>query len=334
MKKEITNNPNIFGCRTIELIPWIIFFTIASIFFLPWAIAFFKSMAEPWQPGYIWNFLLCGISIIYVIAGILFYIANKKSSIEVSDTHLIIKKPVTYPFFRMETIIIPYNEIKSLNPVFWYNGHFKIIITKKAWDGEDWTIKFFWLSDYLGFLNKLQENFAKDDPEDLKQDWKNETYSEEKYWETLYNYKIYRRKPRWFDRIVLIIFAVITLIFIVTIPLSVIVILIIIWDVRKCKSYIEFTNSHVIINSYQWDIFGKKLHLEIPYYEISEIKCFKYFIHRGSMHNTWCNFNIYFKNSEQMESFTVDIYGDFEDIWLIKQILANKNIKFDIHSKR
>ena len=155
-----------------------------------------------------------------------------------------------------------------------------------------------------------------------------EDYIKETYGAKIYDYRIYRRKSRKFDRTILIILAVITLITVVAAPLGIILISIIVWDARKCKSYIEFTQSGIAISDYKGWLFGKHIYIEIPYYEVNEIRCFSY--------NEWgayFNFNIYLKNSEEIKTFTIDQNntGVYED--LIEYILADKNVKLSINFK-
>lgn len=328
MDEKTKNNPNIFGCKTVELIPCIVFWTITLIYFLPWSIEFSE------------HFLLFVVSVVFDVLSILAYIANKRSYIELTDTHLVLRKPSLYPLFHMETISIPYEEIESVyrNLTRWFWLWYCIAITKRVWYDKDWIIKFFWLKDGLMFLSKMNEKILEHKPQDITQedeydedgeDWNEEEYLKEVYGEQLYHYKVYKRTPNRFVRIVFIILAIISLITIAGVPLSLVLILLIIWDIKKCNSYIEFTTSHVIIYDCKWGAFAKNQYLEIPYYEICEIKIFEYF--GQNIDDTNCNFNIYFKNNEKMESFTVEKSGSIVDTYLIEKILADKNIKTEIH---
>ena len=108
------------------------------------------------------------ISLIYYIFS---YVANSKSYIELTGTHMIMDKPIRYPFSSMETIYIPYEEIETVKimPMSSWNTigflWYKVIITKKEefWKAE--IIKFYWL-----------ENAKKLD-EELKKRWVNSCYS-------------------------------------------------------------------------------------------------------------------------------------------------------------
>lgn len=151
---------------------------ITSIYFIffkkPWEEEF-PELSDPTK-------LTLDIKILFLIAfcliitiPILFYITNRKSYIELSDTHMRIKKAKIYPIPKMEIIEIPYEEIESIKiqPTYWsiYSGDFlkhpwgfewyKLILLKKEENWKNKKIKFYWLDDW-NWLNKvLQEIWIK-----------------------------------------------------------------------------------------------------------------------------------------------------------------------------
>lgn len=151
------------------------------------------------------------------------------------------------------------------------------------------------------------------------------------------NYKIYSYK--WIckynklifiiERIFLIILIIISLISVLLIPLWIVLIILLIRDFKKNKSYIEFTQTNIIIKDYQkWKYIEK----EIPYREIEEIKCYSYDANYilPIKHRDNYNFNIYTKDKNAI-LFTIkkQPFETFEEE-LIKKILELNNIKINI----
>ena len=132
------------------------------------------------------------------------------------------------------------------------------------------------------------------------------------------NYRIYSREPIYFIRIILIAMAIFSLIVPIFIIFSIALLFIIIRDFKKCKSYIEFADSGIIIDDYQWWFLWTKLvHLVIPYDDIKE---YKYFNN---------SFIIYTKNKWNVEMFFVEWSNSCnENIEYIKEIFETKNIKW------
>lgn len=155
------------------------------------------------------------------------------------------------------------------------------------------------------------------------------------------NYKIYSNK--WtctynklvfiFERIFLIILIIVSLISIVLIPLGIRLIILFIRDLKKNKSYIEFTPTNITIKDYQkW----KYIDLEIPYNDIEEIKCFVYdanYILPGNHRDNY-NFNIYIKGEKDAKLFTIkkQLFESVEEE-KIKKILELNNVKIYIEEK-
>lgn len=126
------------------------------------------------------------------------------------------------------------------------------------------------------------------------------------------NYKIYSNKGTCkynqiifiIERIFLIILIIASLISVLLIPLGIRLIILFIRDIKKNKSYIEFTPTNINIKDYQkWKYIEK----EIQYENIEEIKCFKYDanIILPVKHRDNYNFNIYTKDGEEPILFTI-----------------------------
>lgn len=117
-----------------------------------------------------------------MFACIFCYIVNNKSYIEITNTHIIVNKPIHYPISRIEKLCIFYKEIWNVvikpiysidyrhsrdtleeinwetivcqwnfTRVFWY----KVIINRNVWPWQTKTIKFYWLDDTNLFVNEL-----------------------------------------------------------------------------------------------------------------------------------------------------------------------------------
>ena len=132
------------------------------------------------------------------------------------------------------------------------------------------------------------------------------------------NHRIYGRKPRLFIRVWLMAIIVFLLITFAFALFSIPFLFILDRDIKRSKSYIEFTALDVIIHDYQWGFLWKKLvHLVIPYDDIKE---YKYFNN---------SFIIYTKNKWNVEMFFVEWSNSCnENIEYIKEIFETKNIKW------
>ena len=139
------------------------------------------------------------------------------------------------------------------------------------------------------------------------------------------------RKPNWFIRICLILMIAISLFSIIFSPLCIIPILLLIQDVKKCKSYIKFTKSSIIIDNYIWWFLNMKhIYQKIPYCEINNCKCFYDEIRRGRSDNSHFDFNIYLKNG-RISTFTVGQNNLVNlDISKTEWFFKKKNVKFCI----
>ena len=141
-----------FRCSIGKELIWIVIFTIVAVFIYSQIRSGNIDVKEPLLDIYDrfgWSineniikffFSICFAWIILWL--ILICIANKRSYIEIRDTRLILKKPIFYPFTKMETLSIPYEEIESIkiNP----KNRNIVTITKKCTVSCDKTIKFFW----------------------------------------------------------------------------------------------------------------------------------------------------------------------------------------------
>ena len=153
------------------------------------------------------------------------------------------------------------------------------------------------------------------------------------------NYRIYSREPIYFIRIILIAMAIFSFIMPIFIIFSIALLFIIIRDFKKCKSYIEFADSGIIIDDYQWwFLWTKHVRLEIPYDEIAECK------RLGS------GFSFYLKNWKNVAMFSVEEPNcGNEDVamflieksdwydrnveYIIKKIFKEKGIKYTYTKK-
>ena len=146
------------------------------------------------------------------------------------------------------------------------------------------------------------------------------------------NYRVYSRKPNWFIRICLILLILIPLFSLIFAPLCTIPILLFVRDVKKCKSYIEFTDFGIIIDDYQWwFIHEKHIYQKIPYSEISSCKCFYDTIRRRARDDSCFKFIIYIKNSKKTSTFTVEQQNLYNlDTSKIKWFFQKNKIKVGI----
>lgn len=113
------------------------------------------------------------------------------------------------------------------------------------------------------------------------------------------NYRIYSREPIYFIRIILIAMAIFSFIMPIFIIFSIALLFIIIRDFKKCKSYIEFADSDIIIDDYQWwflwykVIFTKKEEFwnteTIKFYWLDDAKNFDKELKKRWVNSTWLN---------------------------------------------
>ena len=155
---------------------WILFWLLAYIVFF--VLLFVDSDIWDWLKQLLsWNvknisgeYLIILVVILAVIISLIHYIfsyiANCKSYIELTDTHMIMDKPIRYPFSSMETVYIPYEEIETvkITPMSSWNTSgflwYHVIIVKKEefWNAE--VIKFSWLDNARKFYEELRKRWV------------------------------------------------------------------------------------------------------------------------------------------------------------------------------
>lgn len=110
-----------------------------------------------WEDILSWNkWFSIIIYVLFMIYCMLSYFVNKKSYIELTDTHLIVVKPMHYPFPAMENLTIPYNDIQLFKIILAKNGYCAYINVKQDfWKTK--TIRFYCLDN----VNKLNEELIK-----------------------------------------------------------------------------------------------------------------------------------------------------------------------------
>lgn len=150
------------------LLAYVVFFVLLFVDSDIWD--WLKKMLS-WDVKYIsgeyWVILVVILAVIVSLTYYIFsYIANSRSYIELTDTHMIMDKPIRYPFSSMETVYIPYEEIETVkitsmsswntSGFLWY----QVTIVKKEefWNAE--VIKFFWLDNTKKFDEELTKRWV------------------------------------------------------------------------------------------------------------------------------------------------------------------------------
>lgn len=106
-----------------------------------------------------WALILFFLFFIIFIVSILITISDTNSYIQLSDTYLILKKPINYPFPTMEKIKIPYKQIEFIKIHLGLNGWNITIKTNVKIDGKN-TFKFFHLNGIKKFIKELNRRWV------------------------------------------------------------------------------------------------------------------------------------------------------------------------------